>query len=158
MNDLDDLRDISSRLRRAGIVHALGGSGLLHCLGFDVRPDDWDLLTEADEADVLEALDGLTLQRKGPSPRFPSDYLLQITTGQSRIEIIGHFRIATPNGKVSVPTRVAGEFHGIPLGHPEDWIRAYRTISQGVPASSRDDRDKIELLEQYLADRDGQQQ
>lgn len=151
---LDDLQEVSSRLSGAGVHHALGGSGLLCCLGFDVRPADWDLLTDADEPAVVRALAGWPLQRKGPTERFPSDYLLTVPARAGRIEIIGNFRIATPRGPVAIPTRVAGRFRGIPLGHPEDWLRAYRAMAETDAAQTRDDRGKIAMLKRHLASQD----
>ena len=44
---LSDLISVSTRLSEAGVVHALDGTGLLYCLGFDVSPRDWDLFTDA---------------------------------------------------------------------------------------------------------------
>lgn len=147
---LSDLIGVSKQLTEAGIVHALGGTGLLFALGFQVCPRDWDLLTDAPVKRVAPALSGWTMEQAGPSADFPSDYLIRLQAHQSRIEIIGRFAIASGDGVLRIPTRVAGTFRGIPLGHPADWILAYRAIASLTPKDARGDADKIRLLKQAL--------
>ncbi len=146
----DSLLAVSSALQRAGIKHALGGSGLLYCLGFPISPCDWDVLTEADEQAVRHALAGHAMQAFGPSPLYPSAYLLKVAAESSVIEIIGRFAIAAPEGFIRIPTRVWRRHCGVPLSHPADWIVAYRAIAALHSEDTRGDAGKIEMLEQVL--------
>ena len=54
------------RLERAGVVVALGGSGLLAALGLADTAQDWDLTTDAPLHAVLDALEGEPWTHHGP--------------------------------------------------------------------------------------------
>ncbi len=138
---------ISRRLTAAGVGHALGGTGLLYSMGFAVKPRDWDLLTDAPLGDLRSALADLNLEVPAPNPDYPSDYLVQIRTGTCLIEIIGRFAIRTADGIVRIPSRVAGMLHGVPLGDPADWLRAYRAMARVDPDGHPIDGEKIRMLE-----------
>ncbi|MDX1381308.1 MAG: hypothetical protein R3233_09310 [Xanthomonadales bacterium] len=135
------VRDISRRLADAGIVHALGGSGLMRLLGIEVPVRDWDLTTDAGRADIEQALDGFAGQSLPPAAPCRSDFLLSYAVDGETIEIMGRFRLETPAGQVAVRTRVTDRKHGIPLGCPAEWARAYRLMGRDA---------KAELLEALL--------
>ena len=147
---LSELVSVSEALSGAGVVHALGGTGLLFGLGFDVEPRDWDILTEAPVEHIKLALRDWPIRLAGPSRFFPSDYLVQIPVGESNIEIIGNFAIAAPGRVFRIPTRIRGRFRGIPLSHPADWILAYRAMEWLPLEDSRPDGQKIAMLERAL--------
>ena len=146
----DTLVEVSARLEKSGVVHALGGTGLLHCLGFPVQPRDWDLLTDARRGASCKALAGHEIRMPGPSALYPSNYLLQIRAESTVIELIGSFAIALPDRVIRIPTRVWRYHRGVPLGHPDDWIRAYRAITTLHPGDARGDGAKIAMLQQAL--------
>ncbi|MEE4296728.1 MAG: hypothetical protein V2J20_08945 [Wenzhouxiangella sp.] len=141
---------VSRALSGAGVVHGLGGTGLLFALGFNVRPRDWDILTDAPLEHIKLALASHPITQVEQSATFPSDYLVEIPADGSGVEIIGGFTIATPARVLRIPTRVTGRFRGVPLSHPADWILAYRAMELLHGANDRDDRDKIRMLEKAL--------
>lgn len=147
---LSDLIRVSKKLTQANIAHALGGTGLLFALGFQVCPRDWDLTTDAPARRVAHALRLWSMEKAGASAEFPSDYLIRLQGTESPIEIIGRFAIATPEGVIRIRTRVAGTFRAVPIAHPADWIRAYQAIGSIYPADARGDTNKIRMLEQAL--------
>lgn len=148
---LSELISVSEALTNAGVVHVLGGTGLLFGLGFDVEPQDWDILTEAPVEHIKLALDGWPMRVAGAAEFFPSDYLIQIPLSASRIEIIGNFAIATPERVFRIPVRISGRFRGVPLAHPADWILAYRAMELLPVKNLRGDGSKARMLERVLA-------
>lgn len=131
---LGPVREISRRLAVAGIIHALGGSGLMRMLGIDVPVRDWDLTTDAGRADIEQALDEFQGRSLPPSAPCRSDFLLSFAVGGETLEIMGRFRLETPTGLVPVRTRVTDRRHGIPLGCPAEWARAYRLMGRDAKA------------------------
>lgn len=145
-----ELASICRHLSAAGIVHALGGSGLLAVHGFPIRPRDWDLTTDAAWSELHPALEALTCTRRGPSPAYPSQYLVRIPAGDREIELIGRFAIRTPTTVVRIPTRVSGRLGDVPLADPRDWLTAYRAMARVDRDGRAIDQAKIRMLEALL--------
>lgn len=133
--DFSAIKEVSSRLKKANIKHALGGSGLMASLGLikDVR--DWDLTTDAEWETVEPLLKGLSYEIKSPTELFPSKYLCVIKIGNTSIDLIGGFAVSTNNGVFKVPTLVTGEWEGVPVGSPAVWAKAYDLM--GRPEKSK---------------------
>ncbi len=139
--DFSALKEISSRLKKAGIKHALGGSGLMASLGLvkDVR--DWDLTTDAEWETVEPLLKGLSYEVKPPTELFPSKYLCVIKIENTSIDLIGGFAIRTSSEVFNVPTLVIKEWEEVPVGSPAVWAKAYSLMGRF---------EKSNLLLEYL--------
>ena len=133
------LRRLVSRLERAGVTCALGGSGLLFALGFDVHVGDWDLTTDDPLERVRQAIGRAPYQVVGPGG-IHADHKIQLRDGE--IEIIVGFSMHAPHGTVRLPTLVTGQWNGIPIGSPETWAVAYRLLER---------HEKSDALFDYLA-------
>jgi hypothetical protein len=121
------LLDAVRRLEDAGLVVALGGSGLLGALGLEAEARDWDLTTDAAPNDVTEALAGLAIERVGPSG-IHADHKVRLSG--SAIEIICGFAIRSVASVVRIPTIVSARAEGVPLGSPEAWAVAYALLGR----------------------------
>jgi hypothetical protein len=124
---LPPLVALVDRLERAGLIVALGGSGLLAALGLTDTVGDWDLTTDAGLDPVLAALAGEPLEHTG-SDEFHADQKLMVAGGT--IEVILGFAFHTARGVVRIPTRVSGRWNGVPLGSPEAWAIAYHLLGR----------------------------
>lgn len=124
------LREVASRLKAREISFALGGSALLALFGCPVDVHDWDITTDAPAEIVEEALNGIVFQKIGVYGQFASEYLFRIKDESSSIDIIGGFTLRTRDGLYRVPTKVYGEWEGIPVGDPEVWIKVYEILGQ----------------------------
>ena len=124
---LRSLVSLVERLEGAGIVCALGGSGLLASLGLADLVRDWDLTTDATLPQVRAALAGEPFQRKGPDALHADRKLM---FGGGEVELILGFAFRTPSGVVRIPTRVSARRDGIPLGSPEGWAVAYHLLGR----------------------------
>jgi hypothetical protein len=114
-------------LERAGIVVALGGSGLLAALGLTDAVRDWDLTTDAGLDPVLAALAGEPVEHQG-SDELHADQKLMLAGGT--IEVILGFAFHTERGVVRIPTVVTGRWRGLPLGSLEAWAVAYHLLGR----------------------------
>jgi hypothetical protein len=124
---LEPVQALVGRLERAGIVVALGGSGLLAALGLTDTVRDWDLTTDAGLAPVLAALAGEQVEHQG-SDELHADQKLMLAGGT--IEVILGFAFHTERGVVRIPTVVTGRWEGLPLGSPEAWAVAYHLLGR----------------------------
>lgn len=115
------------RLEAAGLVVALGGSGLLAALGLASEAHDWDLTTDAAPDEVAAALFGLEIERVGASG-IHADHKVRLEGGV--VEIICGFAICAGDAVVRVPTIVSARAQGIPLGSPEAWAVAYALLGR----------------------------
>jgi hypothetical protein len=124
---LPPLVAVVERVERAGLVVALGGSGLLAALGLTETVRDWDLTTDSGLDPMLAALAGEPLEQKG-SDELHADQKLMLAGGT--IEVILGFAFHTARGVVRIPTRVTGRWNGVPLGSPEAWAIAYHLLGR----------------------------
>lgn len=130
---LEPLQDVVSRLERAGLVCALGGSGLLASLGLANSVRDWDLTTDEPLERAIEAIEDLQPGRVGPDG-LHADHKLLVRGGE--IELIVGFAIGTSEDIVRLPTLVTGRWRGVPLGSPEVWAVAYALMERDEKASA----------------------
>lgn len=137
---LPPLHEVVAALARAGIVCALGGSGLLAARGLVEQVNDWDLTTDASLEEVERALTGRAIERAGPSG-VHADHKAMLAS--ARTEVIVRFAFTVAEGVVRIPTVVTGRWQGVPLGSPEGWAVAY--VLLGRPA-------RADLWFAYLAD------
>jgi hypothetical protein len=128
---IDPLRDVLARLDRAGVVCALGGSGLLLALGLTDTVHDWDVTTDAAVDDVAAALAGEPHERFGNSG-IHADHKLVLRGGE--IEIICRFALRSEAGVCRVPTRVLSAWRGVPVGSPVAWAVAYALMGRDAKA------------------------
>jgi hypothetical protein len=135
------LLDVVRRLEAAGLVVALGGSGLLAAFGLCDEAGDWDLTTDAGPDEVAAHLPPAGIERFGSSG-IHADHKLQLAGGM--IEIICGFAIRSGAGVVRIPTIVSARAEGVPLGSPEAWAVAYALLGRAV---------KSERLLRWLASR-----
>jgi hypothetical protein len=125
------LAEASRRLAAAGIVHALGASGLLHAHGLVDHVGDWDVTVEAERA-VVEPLFADLAPRFVGSSGVHADSKLVLHDGV--VELILHFAFVVPGGIARVPTIVDGEWQGIPLAALEAWAAAYTLLDRPARA------------------------
>ncbi len=129
------------RLEGAGLVVALGGSGLLGALGLSTEARDWDLTTDSALEEVAAKLEGRELERLGPSG-IHADHKLRLAGGA--VEIICGFAIRSGESVVRIPTVVSARAERVPLGSPEAWAAAYALLGR---------EEKSERLMRWLAAR-----
>jgi len=115
------------RLEGAGLVCALGGSGLLAACGLADQVRDWDLTTDAPIERVKATVAGEQFQYKGPDD-LHADRKLMFADGE--VELILQFAFQAPCGVVRIPTWVSDRRDGIPLGSPEAWAVAYHLLKR----------------------------
>lgn len=137
----DPLLDTVSRLEGAGLVVALGGSGLLGALGLATEARDWDLTTDSAPDDVAAQLAGFEIERVGSSG-IHADHKVQLAGGT--VEIICGFAMHSGTGVVHIPTVVSARAENVPLGSPEAWAVAYALLGR---------EEKSEHLMRWLAAR-----
>lgn len=148
---LEPLRAALGTLERAGVPHALGGSGLLAALGLVDRVNDWDVTCEAG----LETLEALFAGQ--PSAPFGNsgchaDHKLVLRGGE--IELIARFAFVVEGGVVRIPTRVTRAWQGVPVGSPEAWAVAYSLMGAYDEEAHRERRRaRAETLFAWLGSR-----
>ena len=125
------LIEVVRRLEDAGLVVALGGSGLLGGLSLATEARDWDLTTDSTLEEVTAKLEGPALERFGPSG-IHADHKLRLTGGA--VEIICGFAIRSGGGIVRIPTVVSARAEQVPLGSPEAWAAAYALLGRAGKA------------------------
>ena len=138
---LGPLLEAVNRLESAGLVVALGGSGLLGALGLAEEAHDWDLTADAAPGDVAAQLAGVEIERIGSSG-IHADHKVRLAGGA--VEIICGFAIRSGESVVRIPTIVSARRDGIPLGSPEAWAVAYALLGRDG---------KLERLMRWLAAR-----
>jgi hypothetical protein len=141
---LEALKDLSSRLKKANIKHALGGSGLLYYLGLTDTVNDWDITTDAPIEKVTPLLSDLKYEIINPSGIYDSKYLCKIKCDNASIDLIGEFAIKAGTKIFRLPTLVTADWDGIPIGSPAAWAKAYELMGR---------HDKSKILNQYLKDK-----
>jgi hypothetical protein len=136
---LAPLLEVVARLERAGLVCALGGSGLLAQLRLIGEVRDWDVTAEADLAAIRAALGDLSGEEFGESG-VHADH--KLTLAAIDVEVIARLAFRTARGVCRIPTRISARVGGIPIASPEAWAVAYTLL---------DRTDKAELLFGHLA-------
>ena len=137
------LETIAARLDAAGIVWALGGSGLLAALGLVDRVNDWDLSCDADAERVRSIYAGVPYTFHGHGGCH-ADHKLAFEA--ECVEVIPRFAFFTPVGIVHIATRVTGTWEGIPLGQPVGWACAYWLMGEYDEPAQRTRRAQRALL------------
>jgi hypothetical protein len=130
---LEPLRGTVDRLERAGVVVALGGSGLLAALGLTDSVGDWDLTTDAGLDRVRAALAGEGITHTGPD-ELHADRKLTLAGGT--VEVIVGLAFHTRRGLVRIPTWVCGRWRGLPIGSPEAWAVAYHLLGRAAKSEA----------------------
>ncbi|MBI1798240.1 MAG: hypothetical protein HYR73_00970 [Candidatus Eisenbacteria bacterium] len=143
---LDPLLEIGARLDRAGIVWALGGSGLLLALGLVDRANDWDLTCGEPADRVATIFEDIAHERSGASGVHADE---KIVFTAERTELICRFAFFTPAGVTRIPTLVSARWRGVPLVSPEAWAAAYALM--GELESSAQRRERGQVLFTHLA-------
>ncbi len=140
---LSPLLEIVERLERAGIVCALGGSGLLAALDLVDAVRDWDLTADAPLERLLPLARGLRHETTGGDALHAD---AKLVLPDLSVEVIAQFAFHVPGGVVRIPTVVSGCWRDVPLASPEAWAVAYDLL--GRPA-------KRDLLLDHLRSRGG---
>lgn len=142
---LDTLHTVVTRLERAGVDYAIGGSGMLLGLGLTETVRDWDLMTEAPEAQVRAALSDLEVTAdRGASELYGSGSKLTVEGLEPEVEIIVGFAIRSEQGICRLPAWSGGVRRGLRIASPEVWFAAYALMGR---------TEKAALLENYLLER-----
>lgn len=129
------VRLLQESLFAAGIPSVIGGSGLLVSRGLLEKANDWDLVTDAEPADVLRVIDelGLTYSRAETSGVFRTEALFRVSAEDHEIDVLVRFALDSADGAVAIPARAGGMWRGLRMARPEEWQLAYRLLG-------RDDR------------------
>ena len=121
----EPLRQVARRLDAAGIMWALGGSGMMHALGLADSVGDWDLTVDVSQEDAHAALRDLAPTLHG-NLGIHADH--KVVCFQGAVEVICRFAFFRPDGGpgvIHIPTIVTGTWNGFPLGSPEEIGRAH---------------------------------
>lgn len=127
-------RRVVSALQQHGFRPALGGSGLLVALGLADVAHDWDVTVDGPAERVAAALEsaGLAYQdrsdRQGP---YASGRRLVL---DGPVDLLVNFALRGPEGVEVLPSRVTGQWRGLPLADPIVWARAYRLLGRADKA------------------------
>lgn len=136
------LQHVTLRLERAGVDYVVGGSGMLLGLGLTDNVRDWDLMTDAAETEVREALIGMELVKEtGSSELYGSGSKLRIEGTNPEVEIIIGFAIRCDGQDCRMPALSAGVQDGMRIASPEVWMAAYTLMGR---------MEKANLLERHL--------
>ncbi len=126
------LNDLSRRLSAARVHHALGASGLLFAHGLVDHVGDWDVTVEGSRATIEPLVADLTPRFVGSSGVHADSKLV---LHDAQVELILDFAFVVEGGTIArMPTMVAGEWRGIPLGALEVWAVAYSLLGRSASA------------------------
>jgi hypothetical protein len=126
------LQDLVRAFERAGVMVALGGSGLLVALDLADTAHDWDLTTDASIETLAPLVGDYATERAGASG-IHSDRKLVFR--DLRIEVISEFAMRSGDSVVRLPTFVTGRWLEVPIGSPEVWAVAYSLLGRGAKAN-----------------------
>jgi hypothetical protein len=130
---LDVVQRTVALLAEDGILAALGGSGLLAALGLSDQVRDWDLTTDAHPALVRAALTRAKVRFSSAAAGeggFATQARFRVDGGDHDVDLIVGFALRSGAEVVTLPTRVTGQWCGLPLGDPEVWALAYRLMGR----------------------------
>jgi hypothetical protein len=121
--------------RQAAALHAvasrldvpvlLGGSGLLHALGLDVRVGDIDLVARPGDRAAVEALPWWQATTTEPTPLMRSAWKAALDVDGVAVDVIGGLAWAQGDRVVEMPFRAEGEWEGVPLAPAAHWLVLY---------------------------------
>lgn len=134
---VSEVRRLQRRLTEAGANSVVGGSGLLASLGLVDHVRDWDLVTDADAelaARVVREL-GFPVRQRGPAGVFRTDLCLTVMAPDHEIDVLVGFRLAGPDGMVSIPAHAGGRWQGLVMARPQEWALAYRLMGRAERAA-----------------------
>ncbi|WP_413380961.1 hypothetical protein [Alkalihalobacillus sp. 1P02AB] len=137
------LQQVVEVLDENKIDYSLGGSGLLYALGLSEQVNDWDLMVEASEHELVKILEKkwITPQKKKGDSSFGSDYVLQLNIENVTFEFIGHFSIYYEQQLIQIPNEVSFVWNGVKVANPVAWYVAYELMAR---------KDKADSLYYYL--------
>lgn len=130
---LEPLRRVLAALETAGMAPVVGGSALLVALGLAETANDWDVVVDADPDAVAAALEaaGVRVARTPGHPPFESAALFAVDSEGAAIDVIVGFAIRGAGGAlVEIPARPGTPWRGLPMAHPDDWVRAYAAMGR----------------------------
>jgi hypothetical protein len=139
------LQDVSARLTAAGVVHALGTSGLLFALGLVDHANDWDLTCEC-SLETLQEVFASEPQVAHGNSGIHADHKLQLHDGA--IELIARYAFFSGPDVIRIPTLVAEPWNGVPLGMLEPWAAAYWLMGHLEDVPRR--RERADLVFRHL--------
>lgn len=136
---LDVVHRVVEVLTRCSIPVALGGSGLLAALGLTTQVRDWDLTTDAEPAQVREALasSGLVfVESIAADGVFATRARFLIQAGDHDVDLMVGFAAHVGSAVVQFSTRVTRWWQDLPVGDPVVWAEAYRLIGRSESAAA----------------------
>jgi len=123
----EPLAEVHARLARAGIVHALGASALLHARGLAEHVRDWDVNVDVGH-DVIDPLFADLAPVHFGASGVHADSKLQLF--DATVEIIVQMAFTTERGIVRIPTLPSSTWRGVPVGSREAWAVAYALLGR----------------------------
>lgn len=133
-----------SLLQKYNIQYSLGGSAMLVALNL-IHPsdrNDWDILTDSPEDDILPLLKNLEFQKIETTYPFASRYIYKINFKNEKIDLIGSFAMYNPQKEIEhFSAKPHLIYQQIPLSNPQMWVRIYELLGRGS---------KKEILKKYL--------
>jgi hypothetical protein len=138
---MDLVRELQAALAAAGIGSVVGGSGLLASLGLVDVVNDWDLVTDADEAAVAAVLGALGLPAESDpaeSGQYATRAVHRLERDGEKVDLLVGFAIRTDSGVVAIPAAGGGMWRGLTMARAEDWRVAYRAMGRTEKAAMLD--------------------
>lgn len=131
------VRLLQESLFTAGIPSVIGGSGLLVSRGLLEKANDWDLVTDAEPADVRQVLDqlGLTYISAETSGIFRTEALFRVSAEDHEIDVLVKFALDSADGVVAIPARAGRMWRGLRMARPEEWQLAYHLLGRDQRAA-----------------------
>ena len=135
----ETVRRVVDALTGAGLVPAVGGSGLLVALGLADVANDWDLTVDADVSAVRAALESAAIPYRDAAERggvYETGERFVVDGGDHDVDLLVQFALRGPDGPEPIATRVTGSWCGLPIGDPVEWQRAYRLLGRDAKAAT----------------------
>ena len=139
------LQEASARLTAAGVVHALGTSGLLFALGLVDHANDWDVTCDCDLSTLEQIFHDLPQVSQGNNG-IHADRKLQLHGGA--IELIARYAFFSGDQVIRIPTLVGETWNRVPLGKLEVWAAAYWLMGHLEDVPRR--RERADLVFRHL--------
>jgi hypothetical protein len=130
---------VSKALTEAGIVHAVGGSAMLHLKGIVSTYGDIDIVVRVMDKDIIETVMGRLAGRVASpvDPAYGTCVFMTYELEGCRIEIIGGYHVRSdPMGRTYVFDTHMIERHvtmdgvSVPLAYLSDWETWYALIGR----------------------------